>query len=115
MIELTQVNHVEKGEEIRDMIFEEEPRFTLFRFVHDYKGAQLSSICKHLPFKLLICFPTFLLATFSSTIVLALLTCSADILLSTEFESTRHDFLLALQKGNGFCPLAARATDRCGD
>lgn len=115
MIELTQVNHVEKGEEIRDMIFEEEPRLTLFRFIHDYKGAQLSSSCKRLPFN---CYSAYRLSTsphFPSTIVFAVLTCSVDILLSTEFESTRLDFLLVLQKCNSFRPLAARTKDRCRD
>jgi hypothetical protein len=33
-----------KGEEIKDIIFEDEPRFTFFRYVHDYKGEETSSL-----------------------------------------------------------------------
>jgi hypothetical protein len=40
--ELAAVNHVAKGEQIKDIIFEDEPRFTFFRFVHDYKGEEVS-------------------------------------------------------------------------
>lgn len=43
-IDLAAVNSVEKDEEIRDIIFEEEPRFTFFRFHHDYKAKQTTSI-----------------------------------------------------------------------
>jgi hypothetical protein len=35
---------VPKGEEIRHIIFEDEPRFTFFRFIHDYKGNEVTSI-----------------------------------------------------------------------
>jgi len=38
-------NNITKDEEIRDIIFEDEPRFTFFRFVHDYKGVETSTIC----------------------------------------------------------------------
>jgi hypothetical protein len=38
------VNEVAKGEEIRDIIFEDEPRYTFFRFVHDYKGTEITSV-----------------------------------------------------------------------
>jgi hypothetical protein len=40
---LAAVNDVAKGEEIRDIIFEDEPRYTFFRFVHDYKGTETTS------------------------------------------------------------------------
>ena len=42
--ELAAANSVSKGEEIKDIVFEEEPRFTFFRFTHDYKGEQVSPI-----------------------------------------------------------------------
>ena len=42
-------NTVEKGEEIRDIVFEEEPRFTFFRFTHEYKSQEMSSISIPLP------------------------------------------------------------------
>lgn len=41
---MASINEVAKGEEIRDIVFEDEPRFTFFRFVHDYKGSEVSSI-----------------------------------------------------------------------
>jgi len=43
-IELAASNDIAKGEEIRDIIFEDEPRFTFFRFVRDYKGVETSAI-----------------------------------------------------------------------
>lgn len=38
------MNQISKGEEIRDIIFEDEPRYTFFRFLHDYKGSEVTSI-----------------------------------------------------------------------
>ena len=43
-IELAAANKVSKGEEIVDIIFEDEPRFSFFLFIHDYKGSEVSSI-----------------------------------------------------------------------
>lgn len=42
------MNQILKGEEIRDIIFEDEPRYTFFRFLHDYKGSEVTSI-RNLP------------------------------------------------------------------
>ena len=43
-MELAASNNIGPNEEIRDIIFEEEPRFTFFRFVHDYKGKETTSL-----------------------------------------------------------------------
>jgi hypothetical protein len=43
-VELAAVNQILKGEEVRDIIFEDEPRYTFFRFLHDYKGSEVTSI-----------------------------------------------------------------------
>jgi len=43
-VELAAVNQISKGEEVRDIIFEDEPRYTFFRFLHDYKGSEVTSI-----------------------------------------------------------------------
>lgn len=43
-MELAAVNQISKGEEVRDIIFEDEPRYTFFRFLHDYKGSEVTSI-----------------------------------------------------------------------
>ena len=43
-MELAAVNQIFKGEEVRDIIFEDEPRYTFFRFLHDYKGSEVTSI-----------------------------------------------------------------------
>ena len=43
-MELAAVNQISKGEEVRDIIFEDEPRYTFFRFIHDYKGSEVTSI-----------------------------------------------------------------------
>ena len=37
------INNINKGEEMRDIIFEDEPRYTFFRFIHDYKGTEVTS------------------------------------------------------------------------
>jgi Cofilin/tropomyosin-type actin-binding protein len=44
VFELGAVNDVAKGEEIRDIVFEDEPRFTFFKFIHDYKTSEITSI-----------------------------------------------------------------------
>lgn len=42
-------NPVGKGEEIRDIIFEDEPRFTFFCFPHEYKSQETTSTSTHSP------------------------------------------------------------------
>jgi len=44
VFELAAANNVGKGEEIKDVIYEDEPRFTFFRFTHDYKGDEISPV-----------------------------------------------------------------------
>ena len=38
------INNIHKGEEIKDIIFEDEPRYSFFRFLHNYKGTEVTSI-----------------------------------------------------------------------
>lgn len=43
------INDINKGEEVKDIIFEDEPRYSFFRFIHDYKGTEVTSISSLLP------------------------------------------------------------------